>query len=486
MNNTLQKALYVILISLGLALVFNFLFFGKMIGISVVIFVLIFLGVIALFGSQNQLSLKKHWWIVALTVIFALMLAIRASEFLSFLNVVATFGLLMLLAYQINGKPVILMRLWDYIMLAVLVPFRMLARGLSSVLKIGQIHSNVKNRDVWLRVAKGIIMALPILIIFAVLFSQADLAFSQFLKNFVNINISERTAQHTVLIVFAFVAALSFLSYIFFPKAIVPAAQLEQSEVPAASGRGIEVLVFLGLIATLFLVFIGFQINYLFGGEANITNAGFTYAEYARRGFFELLAVAALSLLLLLAAEKYAGIEKKSDKKFLIPALILIGEVAVIIVSAFKRLSLYIDAYGMTMMRFYVAGAIILLLALFVLLAYKFIKSKPEQFFTFGTLLAVLSFLLVVNVINPDAFIIQSNIDQYNETGKLDVPYIGGLSADAVPGKIELYNKLEGQEKADLGTQLQEQEDKLQRFNENWQSWNLSRSRALTLLKEIE
>lgn len=481
MDRAMLKALYIILISLGLAFVFNFLFFDKLIGISAFIFAAVLLGAVFLFGQK--LSLRKAWWLVLPIIFFALMPSIRANEFLIFLNICATLGLLMLLAHQLTGTPAFLMRLRDYIILATLVPLRMFGKAVSTVILVGQVHSAVKHRDKWLRVIKGTIMAAPILIVFGVLFSQADLAFSQFIKGFVDIHVTEHTMQYLVLLLFAFMAALSFLSYVFFPKQVEPAPSHNKSDAVAEPAKGIEVMVFLGLIAALFLMFIGFQITYLFGGEANIVNAGFTYAEYARRGFWELLAAAMLSLLVLLALEKYAGVESRRDQKFLIPTLVLIAELGVVMFSAFKRLSLYIDAYGMTMARFYAAGFIILLSALFILLALKFIKLKRENFFTFGTLLSVAVFLIAVNLVNPDSFIAKTNLEQYSRTGKIDVAYMGGLSADAEPWKIELYKKLEGENKETLRGLLQKQKDKLQKNSTDWQSANLSRARAWKLLE---
>ena len=485
MDRSILKALYVILISLGIAFVFNFLFFDKLIGLSVFIFTAILIGAVFLFGLRQQLNVRKAWWLISLIAFFALMPSIRANEFLTFLNLCAVLGLLMLLAHELAGTPAFLMRLRDYLILMTLVPLRMLRRALSTITLITQIKSSVKHRDVGLRVLKGVIMAVPILIIFGVLFSQADLAFSQFIKRFVDITISERAMQYLALLVFAFVASSSFLSYVFFPKKTEPKLPVEQSRTVAQPGKSIEVMVFLGLISALFLIFIGFQITYLFGGEANIIKAGFTYAEYARRGFWELLAVAFLSLLVLLASEKYSGSELKKDRRFLVPALILIAEVAIVIVSAFKRLSLYIDTYGMTTLRFYVAGFIMLLLVLFIILAIKFIKSKQEQFFAFGTLLSVAGFLIVVNIINPDAFIAKANLKQFNKTGKVDVYYVSALSVDATAYKIQLYNQLEGEDKKFVGEWLKKNKDDSQKNSTHWQSYNLSRSRALKFLQEF-
>ncbi len=485
MDSKLLKAVYITLISLGLALVFNFLFFHKLLGVSFPIFTVVLLGTVFLFGRYQKVLMKKTWWLMSLIVFFALMTGIHDNEFLTFLNVVATFGLLMLLSHQLVGTPAFLMKIRDYFILAILVPFRMLGRAISTLSSIGQIHSNVKHRDVWLRVFKGALMAVPILIIFGALFSQADLAFSQFLKGFIDIQLEESAIEFTMLLVLSFVAGLCYLSYIFSPK-LAESNLPEQKEVVAQPGRGIEVLVFLGLISALFLVFIGFQITYLFGGETNIINTGFTYAEYARRGFWELLWVAVMSMLLLLASEKYAGVECKKDKRFMIPALVLIVEVMVVIVSAFKRLSLYFDTYGMTELRFYVAGFITLLLVLFILLAVKFIKSKREEFSTFGALLSVATFLIVVNIVNPHAYIIRANIEQFNQTGKVDADYAGRLSADAVPGKIELYKKLEGNDKEILKGLLLKEKERLQKHNTDWRSYNYSRHQALKLLQDIE
>jgi hypothetical protein len=270
MNPTLKKALYIIFISLGLAFVFNYLFFSKLIGISVIVFVAILLGTIIAFSHYQQVSVKKTWWLIALIAFFALMPGIRANAFLTSLNVVATFGLLMLLAHQLVGTPVFLMKLRDYFLLAILVPLRMLIKGLSTLSELGQIQSNLKHQDAWLRILKGVVMAVPILIIFGALFSQADLAFSAFVVNFIHIGISAHFVQYTVLLLFAFLAGLCYFSYIFLPRSVIPssakategepaigpeASRRESS--PAQPGKNIEVLVFLALIASLFLLFIG-------------------------------------------------------------------------------------------------------------------------------------------------------------------------------------------------------------------------------------
>lgn len=483
MDRSVIKAFCVTGISIGLAFIFNYLFFAKMIGISVFIFAAILLGATAVLGVSQRLPVKRSWWLMLLIAFFALMVSVRANEFLIFLDVCAALGLLVLLARELTDTPAFLMRLRDYLISAVLMPLKMLGKALTTIILLGQIRSTVRRRDLSLRILKGVVMAIPVLIVFAVLFTQADLAFSRFINGFIDISISPQSVQYLVLLLFAFVSALSFLSYLSSPQPVQAAAADDSGE--SQSDRSIEVMVFLGLICSLFLVFIGFQVTYLFGGEANITNAGFTYAEYARRGFWELLAVAVLSLLVLLGSEKYAGAESRKIRRFHLPALLLVAEVVVVIVSALKRLSLYIDAYGMTAQRFYAAGFIVLLMALFVLLAVKFLTGRQERFFAFGGLLSVAAFLIVLNLINPDGFIMSYNLERHSRTGKLDISYLSQLSADADPGKIELYRNLDGSDKAALHGLLMKQKEVLRYYGDNWQSANFSRARALKLLNEI-
>jgi two-component system sensor histidine kinase BaeS len=127
--------------------------------------------------------------------------------------------------------------------------------------------------------------------------------------------------------------------------------------------------------------------------------------------------------------------------------MVIIAEILVIIFSAFKRLTLYIDTYGMTELRFYVSGFIGFLGIIFILLAVKFIFEKKENFFTFATLLTMIIFLIGVNLINPDAYIAKQNLTRFDQTGKIDALYLMNLSPDAVPEMIAVYGKLSTEDK---------------------------------------
>jgi sterol desaturase/sphingolipid hydroxylase (fatty acid hydroxylase superfamily) len=115
-----------------------------------------------------------------------------------------------------------------------------------------------------------------------------------------------------------------------------------------------EAAIILVCVNLLFALFVGIQFKYFFGGNANITAARYTFSEYARRGFGELVTVAVLSLLLYLALGTITRHEKKTASRgFSVLSVALIGMVLVMLVSAFQRLLLYENAYGFTRLRTY-------------------------------------------------------------------------------------------------------------------------------------
>src|SRR5205085_2962498 len=152
---------------------------------------------------------------------------------------------------------------------------------------------------------------------------------------------------------------------------------------PSSIGQT-EIRIFLGSVCLLFLVFIVIQLTYLFGGEQSVVKQGFTYAEYARRGFFELIAVAVIAWLMIWTLDRAVahndiGVQKLS--KMLSSVLVL--EVFVIMASAFMRLGLYEQTYGFTTLRFYSHVLVIWLAVIFLALLYKLFRSRREDSLAF-------------------------------------------------------------------------------------------------------
>ncbi len=241
----------------------------------------------------------------------------------------------------------------------------------------------------------------------------------------------------------------------------------------------VESSILLGSINALFLVFIALQFTYLFGGNHTVSSQGFTYAEYAHRGFFELVAVALLSFLIIWqtdAKTKTAGKRRSLQFKMLTGALI--GQVVIIMVSAFKRLLIYETAYGYTILRVYTQVFIIMLGIMFLLFLIKILAHRSEAWFSLRAFAIAIAFLIGLNVINTDQVIAHLNIARYKVTHNKDLLiYNSNLSEDAVDQMVAAYyllrdDKREGWINDDLKQRLASVEDV------PWQSYSVSRAHA--------
>ncbi len=457
---------------------FDYFFFEKMPGISVSLYFFLLIGVIVALHLGFSKRKLDDLWLAIPALFFASMVAVRASGFLTFLNVAAALGLTFLMVKNAIGFRTKFLTLRDYVVAAINIPFDFLASEFSFLKSLSNSSSTLTQNGNASRVFTGFLIAAPLLIIFTILFSTADPVFSGYVHSIFSFSIPEVWIGKVILFfISAAVVSVTFWSLI--TSTHINEARVEGAE-SAVLSRSVEIATFLGSIATLFLFFILFQLKYLFGGESNILSTDVTYAEYARHGFWELLAVAVITLVVLVAGEKISDYTKSLRRAFVMPAAFIVAEVFVIMISAFKRLHLYVYTYGETALRFYVASFILFLFVIFGILLYKIIRAKQESFFVYGTLLSLIGAMIVFNFINPEAFIARKNFALYEKTGKIDVGYLGTLSADAVPVILEKIDTLKAEDKNLLLQSLRSTMEK--NSGRPWQSYNFSRSKAQELL----
>lgn len=253
---------------------------------------------------------------------------------------------------------------------------------------------------------------------------------------------------------------------------------LESSVLPKVFTLGaIEVSIVLGLINLLFLSFVIVQIPYLFGGFELVQNTpDFKLAEYARRGFGELVTVAALVLPILLFSHWLLRKDAPANEKiYRVLAGMNIALLFVIMVSAAQRLFILTGnlGYGLTTVRFYPMVVMIWLGVVFVWFALTVLRGARQNF-AWGALWAALFILASLHVVNPDAYIARTNIRLMNEGRQFDAYYNSGLSDDALPVLLENLPAMnfEGQctFKNKFAVRLKEAETE-----NDFRSWNLSR-----------
>jgi hypothetical protein len=335
-----------------------------------------------------------------------------------------------------------------------------------------------------------------VLAILSGLLSSADLVFAERLQDVLDAlrleNIWEYIFRMTYIFIGAYLIAGGLL-YAFWHSA-TEKVSAPGKPWPAPFLGWIEASTVLGSVNLLFGFFVVIQVQYLFGGNANINLEGFTYSEYARRGFSELVVVAALSLVLLLSLGTITRRQERLARPiFSGLGILLVVLVGVILVSAFQRLALYEQVYGFTRLRTYTfvfMGWLALLLVITVLLELR----SQLHYFALAALITALGFVLSLGLLNVDAFIARQNIARAaqgltqveGDDGRADFDwaYLNDLSDDAVPTMINSLDSqgLPSEVNSQITAALVCRQAQRARQPQSWVSWHASRWQAERLL----
>lgn len=481
-----KRTLYILVVSLGMGAAFDWLFYGKMPGISFSLYVtaaLLAVG-LAVQRLRGKVPNAASYLLGAGSALFAWMVFVRGGGFMTFLNVCSAFLLAMLFLISVVGYRIREFGFAKYQLELLRLPIRVLQRTADAVGEMVGLQGVLRKHESAGRVLRGILITLPVLLVFGLLFSSADLVFRKYASGIFNIELNPDAVVQTVL---ALAVACGFAGVFYYVAHERAAAVAEQTDTTDAAvtprKSATEATILFGSVNALFFSFILIQLTYLFGGERNVAGQGFTYAQYARKGFFELIAVAVLSLALVLVAERVlARGGQKHTGRFKWLATALVGQVMIIMASAFSRLSLLENAYGFTSLRLYSHLFIVWLAFLFCALLYKIYVDRRESTFALVTLLSALAFVLMLNIVNVDAVVARKNIRRYQQTGKIDVAYLSHLSDDGLAESTRLLDTPDAKIRNDHAAQLYGHREDLRRKAAHWQSANLSRQAALRAL----
>ena len=479
---------------------FDFLFWKANAGINFAIYVLLCLAGGFLVLRLN--GLRPSWKALVMIIpilFFAPMTFIRQEPLSLFLSVVATLGAMGVLAVTFLGGRWAEYSLSDYVVNAFRLAGSMIARPIlfrNERQKMAATEgtdeaAKAASKAGWKRfwaIFRGILIALPIIVVFAALLSSADLVFAQRLQDFTRLFRLEKLPEYLFRGVYILIGAYALVGV------MLHAAQKSLDEklvgmdkplVPAFLGFT-EAVIILGAVILLFAAFVLVQFQYFFGGQTNIGIEGYTYAEYARRGFSELVTVAFFSLLLFLGlsaiVRRVSSVQRWVFSGLGISMVALVG---VMLVSAYQRLRLYEEAYGFSRLRMYTHVFMIwlgLLLGVVVLLEIL----RRERFFALAAVVASLGFAATLTLINVDATITRQNVARVSQGKPLDVAYLASLSPDAVPALVTAFQQQPQAETRDaLGAALacRSQNDQLTR--KDWRSFNLSNWRAVKALEGV-
>jgi hypothetical protein len=460
-----QRATALIGGATAVALAVDLLVRGRAPGINVLAVALVFVGALALvLRVTNAPFHQGRRWMALPLLVFAGLFAVRDSRLLAAANLLAVAGAISLGALRRTSRPATA-TLGDYA--AGFVSASAAAFGGTILL----LEQDVPWRSVRtaraLTVARGAAIAAPFVLVFGALFLGADAVFRQLVSSAVPTVLPEIWPHLLVVVGVAWLAAglLRELTAARDCERLISPAELAVRERTWRIG-GAEIAIALSCIDLLFLAFVVVQARYLFGGRSIVlSHEHLTYAQYARHGFFELLAVSALVVPVVLAANTLV---RTRLVRALSVALIVLE--LVVAASALQRMHVYVDQYGLTELRVYVTG-VTLWIAVVLVWALPTVVVGNGRRFAVGALVAGFAATLALNVVNPDALIVRTNVAR----GNVDPRYLARLGDDAVPALVARLPAV-----TDPGARRALAQALLdKRISTDIVSWNASRSAAV-------
>ena len=198
----------------------------------------------------------------------------------------------------------------------------------------------------------GLILAIPLLMIVLPLLSSADARFEAALGG-LGIYLSEHFLATLIRILFSLPVSAYLFGLVYGSIRGRYTDRIDREKVRAAGekARMLPDTAFytaLGILCLVYVLFIWLQAEYLFSAFAGIRPEGFTYAEYARQGFFELCVISFFNLFFLLCASLFSEHRMEENKGLRILNVVLSVLTLLLIATAMSKLVMYI---GLTVNR---------------------------------------------------------------------------------------------------------------------------------------
>ncbi|HSA56976.1 MAG TPA: DUF4173 domain-containing protein [Gemmatimonadaceae bacterium] len=357
----------------------------------------------------------------------------RDAEELRVANVFGTLVALSMFAMSAAGLPaasILVARVRDVVTAGVYTVRDLIAGAPMLMVRDAELHAlpAVRRGASWTAV-RAVLLTVPLVLVFTVLLSRADPVFASVFR------LPELDAE--LLLSHVLIAgAFAWWSAGWIRGALLGVAQRPAlpERLPVRLGLG-EVTTSLGAVIALFTIFVALQLRWLFGGaEVVLATTGLTVAEYARRGFFELVAVAALVLPLILVTRSLIEDEKviRRHRQLSLAMIVLL---APIMASALLRMQLYVGHFGLTTDRLYATALMLWLGLVFVAMARTVLRGWARPFAAMA-MLSGFATVFTLNALNPERLVARVNLGRSLGDHGVDYVYLARLSGDAAPAVV--------------------------------------------------
>lgn len=487
--------------SLLLSILHSILFWGHKAGISVILFALpAVLFLLYLLEKQGKIKSKKASLLTIPIFLLSSTYFIFDNKILSIVNFFVILALLAsMIIWTICDKfqiGLFLSKVFN-IILGPIEFFGDVLKQIKEAFSFSKKDEKNTKSAVVKKVIKAILISIPIVLVVLFLLVSADDTFARLFNGITKYVYRWLNEVEIFSLVFRIIVIVALFVYFvsFIYNLIHSDSSFNQME-EIKRKREVRIDPFnintvLTLLNVIYLIFSGVQIWLLCTNVyTNITQ----YSKNARQGFFQLVIVSLINLVLIILATANKKEEGKISIKYrkIMNALMICFNIVLLVV-AFARMNLYESNYGYTILRLLVYWGIITEGLLLVPTAIYALKGKTDLFKSYFFIVTVM--YVVLNFMNMDYIIAKQNVDRYMETGKIDISYIkyevGSASIPQIKRVLEtdesMQQKDEDWEKLmkDINSYLYSYKQNNKKDERGWQSFNLSRNKANKTLENM-
>lgn len=414
-----KNALIFLVLSLILMLLENFFLVDKLVGSWHIVLYIILLTPLSYMIFKNKVQNQYTKWLFPVFTVMIIDMFYYNNSMVNFF-VPIIFYFLLVIVYITSMHKV-------HSFYQILIPRFEL--GFESISYVKTILENLflkkDENKVYSRILTALLITLPFLFIFISLLYNADTKFGDFLSTLITFDLNFELKYFFTIPWFFFIYLFLFI-YGFSNHKI--RTKIENSNPTDLLIVGI----FLTMINILFLSFITFQLPFLF--EENYLPTGATIANFAREGFFQLMTVMGIVVLIFLFIMR----RFKNEKLLVILLSTLLVQSMIMGLVSLKKMYLYQSIKGATVMRYYVEWFdYFLLIVLFLSIILLLRKVSFTKFLNTISILALASFCLIISL-NVDYLVASHNIKKFKDNVELlDKDSISRLSIDALPAIID-------------------------------------------------
>ena len=334
---------------------------------------------------------------------------------------------------------------------------------------------------------KSFVYAIPVILVVLVLLMSADSVFANIFVNifgeFKNIFMAENFVMFClricIIMIFFFTFSGFFVNIL---KTDTMFNSETEEKITEVHIEKMTINMILTILNIFYLIFSIIQFTSLF---SNMNTNNLDYATYARQGFFQLMMISFINIVMIILAKVNKGDTSDYTKAMSILTLLF---TVVILLSAFFRMNLYEKAYGYTYLRLFV----------YYILATEFILVLPIGLWILDKKIDILKWTigivtimyLILNFSNIESTIAKRNVDRYfenQEENEIDLEYLfHHTGTDAIGQMKRLLNAKDETVVKKVKEYLLQEKEELQNTETNWQETNLSEIKAKEELMNIK